>query len=96
MREDCSTNDPTSRVSAIGRRIQRRAAGARLTLGWGHDVGYRLQELAERVSGGRTPGPAPPYLGALFELTQPAGVSAADLLERALRGGHCPAQEGAR
>ena len=24
VREDCSTNDPTSRVSAIGRRTQRR------------------------------------------------------------------------
>ena len=41
-----------------------------------------------RFSGNRTPGPAPLYINALWDLTDAAGISAADLVEQAYQGGY--------
>ena len=67
-------------------RLSRRV---RLSVAWElHDLGYRMQEAAQRVSDGRRPGPTPLYMETLYELTEAAGISAADLLECAEAGGY--------
>ena len=67
--------------------IARRADRARLSIAWElHDFGYRLQAAAHRLCGEQTPGPAPLYINALWELTHAAGISAGDLLEQTWGG----------
>jgi hypothetical protein len=55
-----------------------------------------MQEAAQRVSDGRRPGPTPLYMETLYELTEAAGISAADLLECAEAGGYSYGRRRAR
>lgn len=54
---------------------------ARISLGWWlDDVGYRLREVAVRVSGGRTHGPDPLTLSNVLEVADSAGIPAHELI----------------
>jgi hypothetical protein len=58
-------------------------ARVRIAIGWWlDDVGYRLREVAVRVSGGNTPGPSPLTVGHLFEVGRMVGVPASELVEQ--------------